>query len=289
MTINTPKVNSEDFYRTKKLCGEVKWLQDREYQKGLLDLWGLCKSEEYKLLVENLLKRLTHLDSYSMNELAYKLIDQIDQWEFNSEDTMILATSNGEEIDGSIYGLQILKNKLDSNKGWSERNLVPNFNASLNYLKGKDNKNIIIFDDFVGSGKTIVKKYKEFDDLVKSYNIKVRSIRIMSYVSMQSGLLYVNKEVGEKFFSPLVLKKGITDYEVSPKKEVDISNMISLEKNLQKKLLGLHLKDFELGFGRSETLYQIYGNNCSNNVFPIFWWPKLHGGKVRNTLFKRLR
>ncbi|WP_458773197.1 phosphoribosyltransferase-like protein [Aeromonas caviae] len=46
--------------------------------------------------------------------------------------------------------------------------------------------------------------------------------------------------------------------------------------------------DYSLGYDRSETLYCAINDNCPNNVFPIFWWPKLANGEQYETLFHRV-
>lgn len=285
MSIRTEKVSEDEFYDVDEFSNEVPWLKNREYQKGLLALWTLYCEEPQKKLIMDLLRRLKHLDSYSMSDLAYKVVDQIVDWECVPKKTVIIATSNGNEIDGSVSGLQQLKDKFSIEDGWREKNLFPNFEASFDFIATNKIENAIIFDDYIGSGKTMIKKINSLQKSILSKNLPIKSIYVVSFIGMNSGLEEVITKTGLKVFCPLILKKGISDFENSELAKKLIIEMKKMENKLQQK----NLQPFSLGYGKSESLYKVFGLNCSNNVFPIFWWPTIPGGKYRDTLFRRAK
>lgn len=226
-----------------------------------------------------------------MNRLAKEIVGKLFDWGFNGRNTLIFASADLGEVDGSISGLNFLKNKLNIDLGWSERNIHPTLDDGFNFLKNdqKIDTNIVIFDDFIGSGKTMVKKINKLKKLISDSDLSVKSINVISYIAMNSGVDHVDQNTDVIVYCPLILKKGITDYENNSVALEKIKIAKDMESKLQAKCLNLKLKDFTLGFGESESLYQVYGHNCSNNIFPVFWWPRVTGGKARNTLFKRSR
>jgi len=288
MSIKIEKTTKNGFYELSDFTQDVIWLDNKEYQAGILALWTEYNSKENKELIMSLLRRMVHHNDQSMNDNAYQLIDKIKEWSINHVDVVMIATSDGDEIDGSVGGMQFLKNKLSTLDGWSERLLFSNFNAALNMIKtGKSE--VIIFDDFIGSGRTMVRKIKQFKEILKDLNIEGVQFRILGYAAMKHGIKHIHENLDVEVYCPVLLKKGITDFEEKELADSNKTLMKEIETTLQKNQSHLKLKDFTLGFDESETLYQVYGHNCSNNVFPLFWWPKALGGKPRNTLFKRLR
>lgn len=89
------------------------------------------------------------------------------------------------------------------------------------------------------------------------------------------------------FYSPLILKKGITDFVKSRDGKLHFEHMTNIESKLQPFYKGEAMPS--LGYGGSESLFAIEGINVPNNVFPVFWWPVLKGEIERNTIFKRIR
>lgn len=287
MFIKTEIASREDFYSLDKMSEEIPWLNDREYQSGVLALWEELKDEKSKKLIIELLKRLEHLNDKCMNENAYQIVDKIREWDINPNNVVLVATSDGDEVDGSVAGLQFLKNKLATLNGWSEKLLFSNFNAALQSIQSGVTE-VLIFDDFIGSGKTMVDKLNLFKNELVNKGIVGVNFRILGFAAMEHGIQHINENLDSSIFCPVKLKKGISDYESKHAEDYKCL-MEGLEISLQKNYKGLKLKDFSLGYKKSETLYQVYGNNCSNNVFPLFWWPNKKGGKPRNTLFRRLR
>lgn len=290
MTICTPIASTEpDFYEVGALTTKFSWLNDQYYEKGLHGLWKEYQAPEDRQVLMILLERFIHHEHRDRLHAIDYLAEIIQKKKFTYLDTLFVATSNGKELDGSTAGLYSLKSALaEIGEDWKEDSLVPSLEMSFDKCGSCHRKNVVIFDDFIGSGKTIVNKVNKFRQEMRLRNISHLKIYIFSYVGMKFGIEHAEQELDIEIYCPLQLLKGITDYEDSNQDDLK-DTILTMENKLGKKWKRLKLQDFSLGYKKSETLYQLYRSNCSNNVFPIFWWPKDISGMHRVTLFKRLR
>lgn len=285
MSIAAEKINESAFYGVYGLLKDFKWLQHSI--DPLIELWNTCDEKGQQELVKDLFGRFTFIDGYQLEGLANDIYRKVIDWGFSPPNTLISAIADKDEVDGSIAGLQFIKNKFPAEKGWKEKYFIPSIVQVAH--QAKNNDSIVLFDDFLGSGKTLKNKIEYLRKVLQERNIKPNSIKVVAYAGMEFGISDVASCSGLEVYSPIILKKGLTDFEdpkVLPEK---IEQMISLEKKLGEKFKRLRLKDHSLGYRRSEALFQIQGYNCPNNLFPIFWWPTFSDNKVRNTLFKRAR
>lgn len=289
MTLYTPKNSSEsDFYEVGDLVNQIPWLNDRRYEKGLHGLLEEYQSHEEREALITLLERFIHHEHRDRLDAVDYLADIINKKKFTHQDTLFIATSDGKESDGSTAGLYNFKSALaELGQYWKEDNLVPSLNMSFERCTSCHIKNVVIFDDFIGSGKTIVKKVNEFREEMKARNVLHIKIYIFSYVGMKFGVEYAAQELDLDIYCHLLLQKGISDYTASNPEGL-MSTVQDMESKLGNKWKKLKLRDFSLGYKQSEALYQLYRSNCSNNVFPIFWWGKDALKKHRVTLFNRL-
>lgn len=285
MTIAAEKINENTFYDIYDLLEEYQWL--RNFLKPLLELWNLCDEKEQQDLLKSLISRFTFIDGYQLDKIAKDIFGKTQEWAFNSTNTYIAAIADSNEIDGSIAGLQFIKNKFPSTQGWKERNFYSSITEAANKINNNDN--VILFDDFIGTGKTMIKKITYVMESYEKRSVKPNSIKIVSYAAMEFGVRNVKEKFDCEIYAPLLLKRGLTDFETKESLEKKMALMISLESKLGKSFKKLKLKDHSLGYKGSETLFHIYGYNCPNNLFPIFWWPILEDRSGRNTIFQRIR
>ncbi|BDS18792.1 hypothetical protein KAM546c_00530 [Enterobacter roggenkampii] len=145
-------------------------------------------------------------------------------------------------------------------------------------------KDIILVDEFVGSGKTVIDRVKTIKTQFKNDNIDDFTIQVKVLASTKQGLLKI-REQGIKITSQLVLNRGISDYYSSPIAEEKIDRMLELEKILSAEYNGRERPS--LGYGKAEALYYRENTNLPNSVFPIFWWAEYLNKKERETLLFR--
>ena len=158
---------------------------------------------------------------------------------------------------------------------------------SLNPLK-----NIIILDDFIGSGNRIVGRIKRCRELVKGNTcIEVSNFKVISFVAMDTGKQYIEGHSTE-VIAEYILKRGITDFFTEPELSIAKRSMLKMESLIFKN----SNHKYSFGYEQSEALYariKLKTDNdielvrAQNNVFPIFWRRSYKDGRPRNTLLYR--
>ncbi|MEQ9441729.1 MAG: phosphoribosyltransferase [Cyclobacteriaceae bacterium] len=269
------------FKELLELSMDVKWLI--RYNIQLATIWNLFKGDEERELIKTLLGRFTYLDSGDIMQITQKIRQTvIESWKLESTNTFFVATSDNPEADGSQAFIQSLKNNFAS---WKERN----FNNSVSNIEDFDNNsNIVLVDDFIGSGKTAIRRLKWVND--KLYELEKNKSRVyfIAIAGMEEGINNINKEFYEELFVAHKLHKGISDYFSDSEKGKMLELMLTMEERLGAKYKRKKLRDFSLGYGKSEALYTVEALSTPNNVFPVFWWPVLADGTDWDTFFKRL-
>ena len=282
------KMNPEDFFKLRDLLKKQIWLED--VFEALIELWNLCEYKDEQKLIYQLLLNFSCLNSRKVNNYCKDIsICICDKWGINSESTKIVALCDEERPDGSQFFIQILKNKFEGRYNWTEKNFLNNLSTiGQAPYRLKDGQNLILIDDFIGTGNKVKRRINWLKSRIKEENIFGIKIFLVSLACMQ-GALNAIKSLKIKFFSPVKLKKGISDYYDGEILKNNIHNMKNLESRLHPIYKNLHLSSFNFGYGKAESLFSIEGLNVPNNVFPIFWWPLLMEERERNTILKRIR
>lgn len=288
MTIAAEKINQTAFEDIYELMEDHVWL--RTTRSALLKLWNMCDEREQQKLLKDLFGRFTFIDSSELKKISRLVVEKITKgWGFQPGNTYIAAIAEENEVDGSIGGIQYLKNKFHSFDGWKEDYFYSSIGVAANTIRTNDN--LILFDDFIGSGKTLVNKITYLQKTLRERKIKLNSLKVVAFAGMQHGISEISNTFRNdlEVYSVILLKKGISDYEKQSEIEVKKELMIKLEKKLGEKFKKLKLKDHHLGYKMSETLFQIDDYNCPNNLFPVFWWPIMADNTRNETLFNRIR
>jgi hypothetical protein len=276
------KINYHDFNKLMKLTLKQAWLE--EESEALVELWNLCKFSSEQELVFNLLMRFQYLTSAEIKNYGSEIAEHIlNIWNLPSKGTRIIAVSDNREADGSQMLLQSLKNKFAKND-WKENNFINNIGEGLKLTR--KNYNIILLDDFIGTGDTIERRVKWFREKIaekKKENISIYVICLAALEIAKPKLELLNI----KYYSKVWLAKGISDHYKEEELEKAIEDMKRLESELADKYKGQIMPSF--GYKKSEALFAIEAFNIPNNNFPIFWWPVLSNYEKRTTIFKRLR
>jgi hypothetical protein len=289
MSIKTKKVNKADYYEIQHLSDEHEWLDDEDYQKGLLDLWVLIDNSKQKKLIVDLIGRCIHLDEKQRVKKMRELLSNLKSLSLSHKNTIIVATANGEDSDGSAGFQYLFKPQLQKlDEVWKNENLKPNMNSSLIDFNKNKIKNIVLFDDFIGTGVTIIENVKNYKEMLKTKGINGVNLFVFSFAGMSFGIKRAELELELSVICPIVIEKGISFYENDIDTEEMKKEMIKLENKLSHKYQGVVRSSYSLGHGKSEALYNTYSFNCPDNVFPIFWWPTLKDNGRRNTIFNRL-
>lgn len=277
------KIDPDTFSRLLNLTLERPWLES--VSEALAELWNLCVDDKERFLVEDLIRRYIHIDSRSLLELGEQTASCIcNEWGLKAEETLIVAVSDKSEADGSQAFIQSLKNKFSDYTGWGESNFCNRIGDSLNLLKNV--KHVILLDDFIGTGRTINRKVSWYlrklneKGLAEEIHVYVVAIGAMEFAKPLLDVLGVN------YFSPVWLKKGISEHYEGSGLADAATAMEQLEGRLEPRVNRTDLPSF--GYKKSEALFAIEPYNVPNNVFPIFWWPEEKPARKRKSIFKRL-
>jgi hypothetical protein len=155
--LKTEKTSFDEFTLIDNLSQELDWLDDPDYQQSLLALLKEFNDIKSKQLIIKLLKRMKHLHDREMKKHAQAIVKNIEEWNLEPKSVIMVALADEGDVDGSIAGLNFLKPRLSQLDGWSELMLFSTFEVAVKSISDGV-VNVLIFDDFVGSGKTMVKK-----------------------------------------------------------------------------------------------------------------------------------
>jgi hypothetical protein len=276
------KIPRKIFTKIFNLYKYQDWLKNRENSLfELIDLFNNLKQQEFVL---DLLMNFRFMNGETFNEALESIVKFIiTQENYTESTTQIVPLSNDPSPDSSDQIIHGIRSKLTKNS-WNNVKLSNRLGEAVkNYKSGK--KNIIIVDEFLGTGKTLIRLYRWLqNELEGEYKIKVAYIAGISY--------YIEKvrQQGIEIFCAIPLKRGISDYFEDTLSNEYKSLMIDMEfEYLENTINNKKLIDYSLGFNKAEALYsaEACGGNTPNSVFPILWWPKLKGNRDNNTLLFR--
>ncbi len=250
---------------------------------------GFCEGKTESDLIYELLDRFFFLYPEDMDNCWQEMANQIfNVWKLDHKDTQIVAMAKGSAADSSQAVLHMLKRHIKQQTGENAttKNTV---DATIDDIENKPC--VVIVDEFVGSGNTVKRR---INYLINEYNKKdinpeIRS-KIKFYVcvivAMKHSLANF-KELASDVFAVEYLPKGISDYYKPPQLAEKSKTMLQMESRLEYNPDSSEAKHFPFGYKKSEALYGTEDWNAVNNVFPVFWWDRLKGGKQRIPLFIR--
>ncbi len=250
-------VSKEYFYLLYQLLEDHPWILDK--QKALENLWSFCSTNEKKDLMLDLLKRFHFVESEEYKKLEQSIYDYIiNEWKLDLAKTSFFPISDGKKPDGSVWATYNFRQHF-----LKYFNKVPFYDRITQAWGCKQKENIVLIDDFLGSGNKLKSKIKYIK------KIKPRNhIYCVCPMGLKYGVDNLSQEFPDvNFYIPLVMNKAISDYYSGEKVTKNKKYIKEITENMQIK----KHKDY-LGYKQSEALcaYKDY-NNIPNNVFPIFW------------------
>lgn len=282
MSLAAAPISAEALYDILQIFDSQPWT--KRLHEELAELWSLCTSRAQQMLMKELIEKFCMFDATHEESACRAFNEQVQAWGLEPGNTWIVAVANSAEIDGSTAGLQKLKNKVFPYEEWHSR-FISNIPAAADMIK--EGQNVVLFDDFIGSGKKMVRKIAWVKKILKERGIENFNVYCACFSGMKFGLKHLANESGAPVFAHIQLNKGITENFDPEKAEIALGLMSEIESNLAPKYRGKELKEYMLGYEKSETLYCAINDNCPNNVFPIFWWPIKKEGHPFKTLLRR--
>ena len=261
------------FQRVFDLLEELDWLLPRESQVHDL-FYGLLQNEDERDLIAILLKKVIFLsDDASRSKISDIATHITDTWNCTAKDTLVIGAKDNNDADGSDVFIYGLRNALQ----WPDKRIQTKYSVIEEPSMMSGIKNIVIADDFTGSGKRMHGILKEVIEKVGS-DIIVRfvSIGIMPDVVKENYPTVLDFE----YYAPVIVCSGFDHKKESSK----TSLMTQIESYLHPKYNKLKLSNFHLGYKESGALYWNKQYRVPNNVYPVFWW----GYKKDNTPFNAI-
>lgn len=275
----------ESFLTILSLTQKQPWLEGKNDILFNL-LANECDSEDKRSLLIELLDRFLYLSSdefqKKLEELAESIVTDPELADASTQVVAMAADSSSDSSQLILYGIKSILERC----GWCKYKNINIFSkAYASYKKlGGTHYNIVLIDEFVGSGSTVISRVSEIKRQFENVIDPNLSIRVKVIVATEHGLSKISK-AGINIESLIVIKKGISDFNTTPIANRKRALMIDLESLLSKTFNDRNLPS--LGYGESESLYSRDNGNTPNNVFPIFWWPYYKNNNKRQVLLTR--
>lgn len=276
MKLNTP-LPEWDFKSLFDLGLQYEWLITCD--EGFMELWNSTGNDiNQKKLIIYLIHNFLYVDSNKADEFCGQIVNHITVvWGLQPRNTTITAACDKSNPDGSQLMVQKLKNRFPFH--WREFDFSNSLPKALYKLNSNDN--LVICDDFVGTGLTIKSKTDYALKVIHKRGLVNVQLYIVSFAAMQ----FSKTNIPYQFYSCEWLLKGISETLTGDKLAVATKIMEKMESILKPNIGKRYLPKF--GFQRSESLYNFENDNIPNNVFPIFWWKKYKNNQFRIPMFRR--
>ena len=275
-----------DRFLRKKMFDLFKqqpWLAHRE--EKLNKLIDMCDDISDIDMIFDLLSRFKYVGIESLSIHLRDIVDHINE-EFGEEAfsfQLCAATADGDADSGQSI-LYAFKSEPISEILLEDFILTNSLSRAIKIMDQR--KNIILLDEFAGTGETIVSRIKSIrgrEKELKNKNNHNFSCKVsVCLVAAMDSAVELIKKYADDVYSSIVLKKGITDEVDFNKRDVSIFRMLSLEESFVK-----DKKFYRLGYGQTEALYFREKGNIPNNVFPVFWSKNKIDDKNWKPLFYR--
>lgn len=265
------------------LMANCPWLIDRAHAFDFLQ--KECSSDVESELIFELLERFDYLDNPELTVGFQSMADQIlNNWSPDPKKTIICPPKVDSGADSGPSVVQTLKSIFAKKKIYGIE-LIITINKLKDHAKQRDN--VIIVDDFSGTGKTILNKLKTIREL-QAYKENPPKIFVCLLASAKMARNAIEPHV-DGYYSWREYDRGITDYYSEPKLSEYKKAMEEIEARFNPEIRGEKMPNF--GYGCTEVLMG-WESNLPNSVFPVFWWPEyLATGALpsveRMTLFHR--
>lgn len=282
-------MRKKDFETVLNLAFKYPWLQPKTTALSAL-LFDDCETDEQAQLVIDVLDHLRHITIQEYNDGISDLALDIVTCGVEPELTFVTAMSADSTADSGqsvLYDLKGELSKLDW-KGYRSVNRydqTPKAYKDLKKTKGDQNITIILVDNFVGTGGTVINRVKRIKELFSESNLPMPNILVKVLISSEVGDRNI-KNNNIDFSCGYVVFDKILERIYDP-------NQVESKKDMMKIIEGKLAQSYKhrplpsLGYGELQVALSIESKNTPNNVFPIFWWKYYSDYTVRDILLHR--
>ncbi|WP_158703141.1 phosphoribosyltransferase-like protein [Pseudomonas chlororaphis] len=247
-------------------------------------LYSECPCDASRNLVSELVNRFLYISREKNYELLTSLAQEIvSEYSTREKTTLIAALGVSSGVDSSQYVAYSLKPLL-AQKKFRDHILINDSSAAYRKGKATGHNQIVLVDEFVGSGQTVISQVKSIRAQFKGNSESDHTISVKVLVSTEAGIKNV-VDAGIPITAQKIIKKGIDDYYPS-KDATNLKDLMrTIEGNLSKDYNGRAMPS--LGYNEAQATYYRQDGNTPNSVFPIFWWAFDKNGLDRSVLIIR--
>ncbi|UUT24092.1 hypothetical protein [Pseudomonas sp. T8] len=274
--------NKEFFNAVITLIARQPWVGSKVAELSHM-LYEECKCARSREMLIQIISNFFYLSSSDYSEKLTALAREVMSVENYAENTQIVAMAADSGTDSSqeiVYNLKYIFTK----EGWNGFLGVSSFGAAYKTYKRSGRNKIVVVDDFVGSGQTVISRYNELMRVFTQNNVENFSITFKVLVSTQHGLKAA-RDAGIEITAQHEIKKAIDDCYPEELAREYRSLMTALEAGLSQEHGKIKLPS--LGYNGAQAAYCREQANTPNSVFPVFWWPINSELKKRSTVLHR--
>lgn len=246
-------------------------------------LFDECQCERSREMLINIVSSFFYLTGDLYNRALESLAQEVAAQEDFQLKTQIVAMAVDSGTDSSheiLYNLKF----VFSNLGWLDFKGVASSSAAYKTYTRTGRNNIVVVDDFVGSGQTVINRHKMITAQFRDNNVTDYKVSFKVLVSTQTGLQVV-RDAGIDITAQYEIKKAIDDFYPEQVAAEYRTLMLALEEGLSKEYEGRELPS--LGYNGAQAAFCRERANTPNSVFPIFWWPFKANLDARVTILHR--
>lgn len=253
----------------------IRWTSAERYRNGVLALLKDCSDMEQLAVIEHVLKTLVYCNSADLYDGAVLASKELLQtWSLQPRNTLIVGLAEPNKTCGSTAYIRALEGCLPKN--W-ESCINTNFNSAFRHRV--DQENLVLVDDFIGSGEKIDVRITK---LLNNPKTKSYKIYVVAFSAMQNGVDVIASRIDGRIHVKQIQTKCISSI-LPPEKAISFAKSMA---ELEEKIFSRPGK-YSFGYKQSEASFYLEAFNIPNNTFPILWWEQYVDKTQRATLFTR--
>ncbi|EGH29589.1 MULTISPECIES: phosphoribosyltransferase-like protein [Pseudomonas syringae group] len=274
--------NKEIFNTVINLVARQPWVGAKVAELSHI-LYEECKCANSREMLINIINNFSYMSRQDYSEKLGALADEImseEGYEDNAQIVAMAADSGPDSSQEITYNLKF----TFTQKGWLNFSGVSTFGSAYKNYNKTGRKKLYVVDDFVGSGQTVISRYKELCRVFTHGNVDGYSISFKVLVSTEHGLEAV-RDAGIDISAQTIIKKAIDGFFPDAIAAEYRTLMTRLETGLSLEHEGIMMPS--LGYNGAQAAYCREASNTPNSVLPIFWWPFDHADERRPTMLHR--
>ncbi len=280
---NSTTMKKEQFNFVLNIVRAQPWLGDKIDELEHV-LFSECQCDASRQLISEIIDKFLYVNRENNYLLIESLASEIiNEYSDRESTTLITAMGTGSATDSSQLIAYTLKPIMEKKK-WRRHAIINDFGAVYKQYKRTGHNHIVLIDEFVGSGQTVLGRVGSIHTQLKNAGVLDYSISVKVLVSTELGYGVVTS-AGIEMSAQKLIKKGIDDYYSLEDAAQYRDLMRAIEGNLSTEYEGREMPS--LGYNDAQAAYYREDGNTPNSVFPVFWWAFDCNGKERNVLMIR--